>query len=237
MRIRTIKPEFWTSITIARLPFTARLTFIGLWNYVDDEGRGVDDGRLIKAALWPLDDVISPDTIEQFMVFLAVEGLIDRYEVGGLRYFSVTSWSEHQSISKPRPSKLPEPSSGTPTLGKEPSSREGNGREGKGTGKGKEKTPVVADLSTEELAAASPRADIPATDQAFLLGRLRGRFESFSETNLTAGAVAKLNRDWTAAIVTSCLRELWGFPPDEIRDAFAYLQSMCRDRALEATSA
>ena len=55
-RIRSIKPEFFTSLTIADLTVEQRLTFIGLWTHVDDEGRCVDDSRLIKAAIWPLDD-------------------------------------------------------------------------------------------------------------------------------------------------------------------------------------
>jgi len=37
-RIRTIKPSFFTSLTIADLGLAERLTFIGLWTHVDDEG-------------------------------------------------------------------------------------------------------------------------------------------------------------------------------------------------------
>lgn len=42
MRIRNIKPEFWRSQDITALDKSARLTFIGLWNYVDDNGVGLD---------------------------------------------------------------------------------------------------------------------------------------------------------------------------------------------------
>ena len=55
-RIRSIKPEFFTSEVIASLPLSARLTFIGLWTYVDDNGVGLDNERLILAAVWPLED-------------------------------------------------------------------------------------------------------------------------------------------------------------------------------------
>ena len=108
-RIRTIKPEFFTSLTIAGLPIEARLTFIGLWTHVDDEGRCVDDARLIKAAVWPLDDRISTD-VENDLRTLSESSLILRYKVGGRSYLTVRGWVEHQRINRPTKSKLPPPS-------------------------------------------------------------------------------------------------------------------------------
>lgn len=109
-RIRTIKPGFFSSLSIAELPIPTRLTFIGLWTYVDDEGRGVDDARLIKAALWPLDDNYTTKKVEADLVMLATKGRIVRYEHGGRRYLAVvkSSWKEHQRIDKPQDSILPD---------------------------------------------------------------------------------------------------------------------------------
>lgn len=107
-RIRTIKPEFFTSQTVGRLTFAARLTFIGLWTYVDDHGRGLDDVRLIRAALWPLDDRSLAD-MEADLGQLAREGLIYRYEVDGRGYLTVMGWREHQKVSHPTDSKYPPP--------------------------------------------------------------------------------------------------------------------------------
>lgn len=112
-RIRTIKPEFFTSLTIADLPLTARLTFIGLWTHVDDEGRCVDEPRLVRAAIWPLDDRLAGD-VEGDLRALHDASLIRRYEHGGRRYLAVTNWREHQRIDKPKPSKLPAPEEGAP---------------------------------------------------------------------------------------------------------------------------
>jgi hypothetical protein len=111
-RIRTIKPDFFTSLTIADLPIEARLTFIGLWTHVDDEGRCVDDTRLVRSAIWPLDDRGLAD-IDKDLDCLGDKGLIRRYSIGGRRYLAVTGWSEHQRISKPTRSKLPAPPAGT----------------------------------------------------------------------------------------------------------------------------
>ena len=38
MRIRQVKPSFWTDATIARLSDTAQLLYIGLWCVADDAG-------------------------------------------------------------------------------------------------------------------------------------------------------------------------------------------------------
>lgn len=113
-RIRTIKPEFFTSLTIADLSLTARLTFIGLWTHVDDAGRCVDDPRLIKAAVWPLDDRSAAD-VEVDLKALTEASLITRYTLTRKRYIAVTGWEEHQRINRPTPSKLPAPEQGEPT--------------------------------------------------------------------------------------------------------------------------
>lgn len=105
-RIRTIKPEFFTSLTVASLPVEARLTFIGLWTHCDDEGRCVDDARLIKAAVWPLDDRLSTD-VELDLKRLSESSLILRYKVGERSYLTVRGWGEHQRINRPTRSKLP----------------------------------------------------------------------------------------------------------------------------------
>lgn len=107
-RIRTIKPEFFTSLTVASLPVEARLTFIGLWTHVDDEGRCVDDARLIKAAIWPLDDRLASD-VELDLRALSESSLIRRYKVGERSYLAITNWREHQKINRPTRSKLPAP--------------------------------------------------------------------------------------------------------------------------------
>lgn len=124
-RIRTIKPEFFTSLTIADLTPEQRLTFIGLWTHVDDEGRCVDDPRLIKAAIWPLDDRTAAD-IEVDLKALTESSLITRYTLNRKRYLAVTNWAEHQRINRPTESKLPAPEEGDPTPPEPPTSTNGD---------------------------------------------------------------------------------------------------------------
>jgi len=102
-RIRSIKPEFFTSLTIADLPLSARLTFIGLWTYVDDNGVGPADPRLIRAAIWPLEE--APDILQRTredLRSLQEARLITLYEASGRPLVYVNSWDEHQKVSHPR---------------------------------------------------------------------------------------------------------------------------------------
>ena len=108
-RIRTIKPEFFTSIVVASVSIPAAMAFVGLWTHCDDAGRAVDDARLIKAALFPLRDEVTPEVVEGYVEELAQAGLAVRYKVDGRKYLGIpkASWEEHQKIDRPRKSTLP----------------------------------------------------------------------------------------------------------------------------------
>jgi hypothetical protein len=115
-RIRSIKPEFFTSLTIADLTLSARLTFIGLWTYVDDNGVGPADPRLIRAAVWPLEE--APDILQRTredLQSLQTARLITLYEASGRPLVAISHWEEHQKVSHPRkprfirPEDLPQP--------------------------------------------------------------------------------------------------------------------------------
>lgn len=106
-RIRTIKPEFFTSLSNANLSVTARLTFIGLWTHCDDEGRCIDDARLIKAAIWPLER--NTKAVESDLAEIEKEGKILRYLGAGVPLLQVTEWKTHQHINRAKPSRYPGP--------------------------------------------------------------------------------------------------------------------------------
>lgn len=128
-RIRTLKADFFTSPAVASLSsYRCRLTFAGLiCCYVDDFGRGKDDPRLIKAAIWPQDDDVTVGDVTEDLCELNMSGLIVRYDEAssgtrGLRraavrrpvenvakYLALPSWKEHQRVSHPTKSKIPPP--------------------------------------------------------------------------------------------------------------------------------
>jgi hypothetical protein len=55
MRIRQVRPEFWSDKVIAGLPMPGRLFYIGLWNVADDAGWLRWDVEQIGAVLFPYD--------------------------------------------------------------------------------------------------------------------------------------------------------------------------------------
>lgn len=110
-RIRSIKPDFFTSEKIASLPLSARLLFIGLWTHVDDNGVTVDNERLINAAIWPLEDdpLEALQRTREDLRRLSTARLIVRYEAAGKALLFISGWDEHQKVSHPAKPRYPRP--------------------------------------------------------------------------------------------------------------------------------
>ncbi|KQV20893.1 MULTISPECIES: hypothetical protein [unclassified Kitasatospora] len=99
-RIRTIKPEFFTSDSLSRVSLTAERTFCGLFSLVDDRGRFRDDARIIYGRLWVTRTEQTQDGVEEDLRQLAEEGLICRYTgCDGKKYLHPVKWLAHQKIS------------------------------------------------------------------------------------------------------------------------------------------
>jgi hypothetical protein len=133
-RIRTIKPDFWTDEKIVELSPLARLLFIGLWNFSDDDGRMPYSTTRIKLQILPADAA----DISALLGEIRGKSLIDVYVVDAKEYLHICQFSKHQKIDKRTPSKHPnppisaEPPRTTPSF---PDGREGKGREEEGKGK------------------------------------------------------------------------------------------------------
>lgn len=106
-RIRSIKPEFWTSAQVMDCSPMARLLFVGMWNFADDAGRLAYSPKTLKAQIYPSDD-IKIAAVSGMIDELSTNGLILIYVVDDKQYISISGWS-HQKIDKPKPSKLPSP--------------------------------------------------------------------------------------------------------------------------------
>ncbi len=113
-RIRTIKPEFFRSRSLARCSREARTTFQGLWCEADDHGRGIADARLLKGSIWPLDDDISVADVDAHMMELAQTEHVVLYEVGGEAFYEIQKWEKHQAAAYRRGEAVhPAPAEGT----------------------------------------------------------------------------------------------------------------------------
>jgi hypothetical protein len=84
-RIRSIKPEFWTSEQIMGLNPLTRLLFIGMWNFADDYGRMPYAPATIKAQILP-GDTMEIQMIRNMLTELSSAGLILLYTAKGREY-------------------------------------------------------------------------------------------------------------------------------------------------------
>jgi hypothetical protein len=113
MRIRTIKPEFFTHDRLfdaeieTKLPL--RLAYIGLWCAADREGRFRWEPRRLKALIFPYDKIDFARVLDA----LGTRGFIVKYSKAGVDdacFGSIPSWHNHQVINnRERASQLPEP--------------------------------------------------------------------------------------------------------------------------------
>ena len=99
-RIRNIKPDFWISEQVIKCSPTARLLFIGLWNFADDHGVHPNSFLKIKAQIFPADP-FSLDEIKDMLQELIDNDLIIEYDVDGKEYLMIITWRKHQKIEKP----------------------------------------------------------------------------------------------------------------------------------------
>ena len=111
-RIRTIKPEFWSSPDVAKASAVARLAYIGMWNWADDYGRGTLNLKELEGFIFPNDDIkeLSVGTSENFR--RVVKEVVDTfgiiiYEVHGRTYYAIPTWADHQRTERKAKSKYP----------------------------------------------------------------------------------------------------------------------------------
>lgn len=189
MRIRATKPEFWTSKTIAALPWDVRLVLKGLESYVDDNGVGKDDLALIASDVFPRDLVANPrDTLARLseaISTLSEHGLVARYELDGEDLLYIDKWKDLQRIDKPAKGRFRRPD-GTLEYSEEVaresyrSPREtvasppekvapGTGEQGnRGTGEREQGIPPTADAAPPPSRAVALVADAEPTAQTLV---------------------------------------------------------------------
>lgn len=132
-RIRTIKPDFWSDDVITDCSLSARLLFIGTWNFADDKGNLDRSAKQIKARVFPMDNI----DCEPLIVELLSKGLLVEYSVNGKPYLHINGFDKHQKIDRPSnpvcPEYAPELASAKhSTSPRIPLDTEGKGKERKG---------------------------------------------------------------------------------------------------------
>lgn len=156
MRIRTIKPEFWTHESLCACSEFTRLLAIALLNWADDHGYFLAHPNLIKGSLFPFDECSSkiPGSLDE----LSRVGWI---EVGkdtqGRKVGRIKNFAKHQRVDRPQASKIKdsstfdEGSSNDRRMIDDGSTEEGNGKEGNKEGKGAPLPPEGDGVDAEKV--------------------------------------------------------------------------------------
>lgn len=204
-RIRTIKPDFFKSPSITQCSLAARLTFQGLWCEADDEGLGKGDPRILKGAIWPLDDDITAIDVATYLKELENTGHIQLYEARGDVFYAILRWEFHQSSAYRRgSSKYPSPPadmSESVTLQDfaRPVVQESAGREGnrKGIGRG------TGTLAPDEF-EVTPHLKEWATKNGYDSINLDTETQNFLDHHASKGSrFSDWNRAWQKWIRTA----------------------------------
>lgn len=105
VKIRSLRPEFFADPKMVELTAQARILYMGLWCYVDDEGRGEFLPKRIEGDVFPLEDIDFWDLWAE----LEAIGRVVRYEAAGHEYFHIPTLMDWQNPNRKYASKLPEP--------------------------------------------------------------------------------------------------------------------------------
>lgn len=136
-RIRTIKPEFFTSEDIVSLSPLARLFYVSLWCEADREGRFEWKPRTFKLRYLPGDNC----DVDMLGSELTDAGLVVLYEADGKTYAEIPSFTKHQIINNREAESL------IPARVKHASTTRSSGKEGR---KGKEGNDASSNASLFE---------------------------------------------------------------------------------------
>ncbi len=214
MRIRTIKPEFWTDDAVTECSLSARLLLIGALNVADDEGSLERSAKQIKAKIFPNDSI----DCEPLIMELITHGLLIEYCVDGKNYLHIKGFKKHQVINRPSKNKCPVYNESLRTHGvltdysvmEVEVEVEGNGEEGNGKNKRGQAAPSCPDDVSEQV-----WSDFVALRKS-------------KKAPLTATAIAGLRKNATSAgwsfgeaIELCCMRGWAGFDPKWITQSDA----------------
>ena len=109
MKTRLVYPEFFADEGIAALTPYARLLYVGLWVYADDDGRGEWLPKRIEGSIFPHETVPFGDLWAE----LENTGKVERYNVGGKEYWWLPRFDKWQKPKYKRASRIPHPELGT----------------------------------------------------------------------------------------------------------------------------
>ena len=218
MRIRTIKPDFWTHPEILACSIPARVLLASMFNQADDEGRLYDNPLRIGANAFGPQDKVKPTAL---LIELGAKGRICRYLVADRLCIHVMNFNTHQRIDKPTPSVIPpcplhDDSTNAPRIAPR-LIEEGSRPEGKGSG-----MEQGMDAKHSPSASVENRGQVPDRWPYFLveLAKTDPRW-----LKVTVGALRKLSQETDVESVTTALGYAHESKPDIQSTPYGWLRT------------
>lgn len=108
---RKLHTKIIDSFDFAEMPDDfCRVFWMLLIVVADSEGRAIDSPSWVRSKMFPLREDVQDGQIERALSWLAGRGMIQRYEAGGRKYFSVCNFKKYQTgTEKEAKSVLPSP--------------------------------------------------------------------------------------------------------------------------------
>lgn len=108
-RIRTFKPEFFRSPDTARASHAARILYMAMWSWANDEGIGETNLNGLLGFAFPDEDQIERKELQRLLKEIRrVYGAVF-YGNRGRFYFCIPSWDSHQKTERRANGRFPGP--------------------------------------------------------------------------------------------------------------------------------
>ena len=98
MKKRLIERQILYNERLARCGLMPSVLFGRLILGADDCGRCSASATVLKGLLFPMDEEVTPEMIEEWLIPLVKEKLICLYTIGNGNYLYLTGWNEHQKL-------------------------------------------------------------------------------------------------------------------------------------------
>ncbi len=201
MRIRTVKPEFWTHKMHRSIKPESALVALALLNYADDEGRFEADEVLFSAACFPLRPKLK--VLDAWQELCSCGWLV-LYESGKdlsgtpIRYGCIPGFDRHQVINRPSPSYIPPMNEDSVIIhGVFTDDSSGKGKEGKG----KEGSVARWNEMLSKYRSIGVNVDLEKTKAEAWLLSPRGKGRKFTES-FFANWLSRAASDYQKPITT-----------------------------------
>lgn len=108
-RIRTFKPEFFRSPDTAKASPQARILYMAMWSWANDEGVGETNLYGLLGFAFPDEDELTVKDLQRLLKEVRGSFGVDFFTNKGRYFYSIPSWDSHQKTERRAAGRFPKP--------------------------------------------------------------------------------------------------------------------------------